>query len=184
MNWAREMITLTKEAGNTYKLNFGRRGTRAGVVDELGNPVEEIYIQRATDGRCYWSLSETVASESDAAAQRKLEQMEKVQSFIEKKESVTGGDLRSDKSPALSGISVNDRTSLADELVRHPLVGRAEIHGLMRSIRGKRGQPPKIYSIYPEPEGDGPISLCDLSYELSCELGLPEPSETPFPEQE
>jgi len=55
-NWARSIVTLQaiKSAGlGTYKLIFGKRGGRAGIVDESGNPTRQVYVEHAKSGLCW-----------------------------------------------------------------------------------------------------------------------------------
>jgi RecA-family ATPase len=66
-NWAREVMTLVPDE-DFHKLDLGKRGFRAGIVDEQGKPITEIRVQRASEGRCYWSVA---ASQPKAGDQTK-----------------------------------------------------------------------------------------------------------------
>jgi hypothetical protein len=63
-NWAREVMTLMPDE-DCHKLDLGKRGFRAGIVDDKGQPVTEIRVQRASDRRCYWSVADSQPKAGD-----------------------------------------------------------------------------------------------------------------------
>jgi AAA domain len=64
-NWAREVITLMTNDEGCHTLEFGKRGTRAGIVDDTGQSVTELRVQRATGVRCYWSVTDSQPQAGD-----------------------------------------------------------------------------------------------------------------------
>src|SRR5208283_5176392 len=49
-----------------HTLDFGKRGIKAGVVNEQGIPVSKIHIQRAPANQCYWSAASKEAVATSA----------------------------------------------------------------------------------------------------------------------
>jgi len=55
-NWARAYITLQPVKGapeGVTKMVFAKRGTRAGIVDEHGQPTTSVLIEHSTRGLCW-----------------------------------------------------------------------------------------------------------------------------------
>lgn len=52
-NWARAIITLSNVNEDEFRLVFAKRGWRAGVVDDSGNPAADIHIAHGEEHICW-----------------------------------------------------------------------------------------------------------------------------------
>jgi hypothetical protein len=163
-NWAREIATLTKHSETTYQLKLGKRGFKAGICDDQGEPTEVLYLKRAEAGKCYWIQSEEIKNSAEAAAIKEQEKYAKLRAFIIDKKMVTLAILKS-RANAL-GFSVNSVKAAADAIAQDSPNTEQRIFSFVRKVEGTTGRRPTIYSIEPEPPGEQAIALPkDYPYE-------------------
>ena len=163
-NWAREVITLTPQSEKVYKLEFGKRGFKAGITDDQGETTSELYLKRADGGKCYWSKSDEIKNSDEAKKAKERDRHAKLRLFIIEKGIVTLQTLKSRANHLEIGVN-NIKTS-ADSIVFDSQNTDQRIYSFVRKIKGASGVKPTIYSTYPEPDGDAPIELPkDYQYE-------------------
>jgi RecA-family ATPase len=150
MNWAREIVTMTHCGDGVYKVEFGKRADRSGVVNSAGEQVNEIFVRRAARGMRYWSLAENINSAQDAKDAAERRKREKIQAFIMRWETVTLGQLKQHASEF--GYGENSVKAAADMLVADLQGSEQPIFRFTHTIAGQSGQKPTIYSIYPKPD--------------------------------
>jgi hypothetical protein len=169
VNWARETITVTEDSKNVCRLEFGKRGDRTGLVDRAGNPTNELFLQRAENGKRYWFQSDSCRDSGDAKVIKERQRHEKLRAMIVELGTVTLQTLKS-KSAEL-GIAKNDIRDAAMAVVTDSQNSEQPIHSYERRIKGVKGGPtPTIFSIHPEPEGDDPIEVSGTKIHIELEV--------------
>jgi AAA domain len=156
-NWAREIMTLTKHSETTYQLKFGKRGFKAGICDDEGEPTEVLYLKRAEAGKCYWRQSEDIKNSEEAAAIKEQEKYAKLRQFIIDKKTVTLAILQS-KAKQL-GFGVNSIKAAADAMVQDSQNTDQLIYSFVRKVEGTTGRRPTLYSIEPAPPEESVVIL-------------------------
>jgi AAA domain len=164
-NWAREIATLTKHSETTYQLKLGKRGFKAGICDDQGEPTEVLYLKRAEAGKCYWTQSEEIKNSEEAEAIKEQEKYAKLRAFIIEKKMVTLAVLKS--RAKLLGFGMNAIPAAADAVVQDSQNSDQRIYSFVRKIAGSTGgTKPKIFSIGPPPPEDAVVTLPkDYPYE-------------------
>jgi hypothetical protein len=158
-NWAREVVTVSpyKELKGVYKFELGKRGVKAGIVNDTGESITELIIERATGGKCYWKISDNITSDEEAKNEIDRTKLGKVQAFIEKHETVIAKSLR-DHAKEFD-INSNKVCSYADRLVKGELKDARRIYSFRRKVAGQSGPAPQVYSTVTEPDGSDPINV-------------------------
>jgi hypothetical protein len=157
MNWAREMVTMTHCGDGVYKVEFGKRADRAGVVNFAGEQVNEIFVKRAARGMRYWSLAENINSAQDAKDASEKKKREKIQAFIVRWETVTLTQLKNHA--AELGYGQNTIRNAADALVSDLEDSEQPIYCYTHTVTGQSGPKPAIYSVHPEPREGVPVNV-------------------------
>lgn len=55
-NWARAIITVVSTSDDEFRLIFAKRGTRAGITDEKGNPATELHLAHSGGHICWKNI--------------------------------------------------------------------------------------------------------------------------------
>lgn len=96
-NWARATISLqmVKGAGKKVcKLIFSKRGNRAGILDNGGNPTNSIQIEHAKDGLCWVSSDWKPATESNGRFKATKWDQDKAEELYDKNQSWAENERR------------------------------------------------------------------------------------------
>jgi hypothetical protein len=113
-NWARAVIGLRSIGSHdVFELVLGKRGKRAGIVDEDGQPVFRFYIKHSTTGICW--LTATEGEARTAAGKKPTATVEDALRLIPLTGSISQGKLFNAGETA--GIGKNKLRNLLAELV-------------------------------------------------------------------
>ena len=64
-NWARAIITINSTSEDEFRVVFAKRGWRAGICDESGNPASELYLAHASNHICWKQIPKPVDEKTE-----------------------------------------------------------------------------------------------------------------------
>ena len=152
VNWAREMITITEtgEGTGTFRLEFGKRGRRTGIGNEL-------YLKHAATGVC-WELADDIKSPQDAKTAQENKRRAKLEEFVRSFEMVTLQQMK--ENAKAFGYGENSIKTALDALSQNSVDSENPIYCYRAHVNGADANS-TVYSVQPKPE-DGHVKSRDI----------------------
>jgi hypothetical protein len=144
-NIVREVISLSDIGNGLFELDLGKRGKRAGLADNQGNPITSINIEHSKRGIA-WQLATGQRATANKAKAKNIQAFEKVRELILEKETITQSQLRTWATTSKDvgrDLAIDYANSLSEDPDQEPRIYK------YKQQKAGRGEKPTVYSIVP-----------------------------------
>jgi RecA-family ATPase len=149
INWTRETIMLSEEMDGVFKMELGKRASRAGF--------KEAYLRHSDNG-VLWERAEAIRNSGDAKTLKENRKRERLEEFVRRHETVTLKQMT--EFADRFGYAQNKIGTALEALAQNSVDSENPIYSYQAHVNGqKRGS--GVYSIHPKPK-DGHVRTKDI----------------------